>query len=919
MCDLVPRLEFHSNIQWAQAYQRNNKANGQKNLRCFPNHCQGLGHQRGFCGHSIVINFYYLPQSIQGQLYSFAHFCIADCELNSPAAAAAKGVSRERFKPGDVLSIEQVRSKIRQADEPLLEYIEGLELQDRRIDADGSVRVNFEFNRNLKGWHYGFLGSKLTRNVYHNFRAYVLELIPGSAKRPEHYRVLAAVTSPKWKLFCRRRNRNGVLPPRIENGVPTKIQNAQQTRLPMNSPPLPVRRVKKRREAEVPRLQRHPASQPTTSLHHRTVPLQARRYPSDPASDCYSSGPEITVGNRHLSTQHNAYVSASSSSGPPSPYPGSHYDQYTMHQQQLHHNSAMDDYSEYTSGSSSSNNNNNNSNNARGHPGAPRPHAMPHTAMPSVWSEHATAAPPPPQAYPGVKQYVRRLASQERLTISGRSGFTKKRTSSESLEPASPSNSYQHQHNTRSGGQSWATCFDSNHLSRSQSIPQLEPFKGSNNGPNAATGTSKSLDEMTDPRQVCLYELLRMINFSTKNTEPRASLSLRDHGEFQHFSATALDLARHWLSVPSDKLGQPCAGPGIRRRSGRESNTARRAPCDDYLMDEVGFSKFLVEDERFGGRIVQFARDQPLEQRQHDPYGTVAFMLNLLKAYQNVFLGHVSQPDAEFLPRTAREEEKSTEETIGSLYPVMSTLSLRAGLDSLLEADRLTPRHTPRHQSHFNFNGVLSSSTGRHESGNTNSSASNSRRPNLTLNTLTTTPDSSLTESGNSGHEEDKLHSTTADLERFTQDLEHIATGNADDLTLRATKSWKSLSTAKLTHKLSHNFGSSLYGTKMSEHSLFNAASFLRPTPRNNNASIFSFSNLPSALNVLANDTVHGGSNANGEASLSKSTDKSSADRDRAARKKQNAESSMRELDEFLKKECGALEVEEVDVPSVTV
>mmetsp|Transcript_21997 Transcript_21997/g.35311 ORF Transcript_21997/g.35311 Transcript_21997/m.35311 type:complete len:171 (-) Transcript_21997:13-525(-) len=165
MCDLVPRLEFHSNIQWAQAYQRNNKANGQKNLRCFPNHCQGLGHQRGFCGHSIVINFYYLPQSIQGQLYSFAHFCIADCELNSPAAAAAKGVSRERFKPGDVLSIEQVRSKIRQADEPLLEYIEGLELQDRRIDADGSVRVNFEFNRNLKGWHYGFLGSKLTRNV----------------------------------------------------------------------------------------------------------------------------------------------------------------------------------------------------------------------------------------------------------------------------------------------------------------------------------------------------------------------------------------------------------------------------------------------------------------------------------------------------------------------------------------------------------------------------------------------------------------------------------------------------------------------------------------------------------------------------------------------------------------------------------
>ena len=43
------------------------------------------------------------------------------------------------------------------------------------------ARVKFEFNRNLRGWHYGFLGSKLTRNVRHAYKAYVLEKVPAAA------------------------------------------------------------------------------------------------------------------------------------------------------------------------------------------------------------------------------------------------------------------------------------------------------------------------------------------------------------------------------------------------------------------------------------------------------------------------------------------------------------------------------------------------------------------------------------------------------------------------------------------------------------------------------------------------------------------------------------------------------------------
>jgi len=204
--DRVPRLEFHNNLQWVDAYQRNNKSNGQKNLRCFPNHCQGLGHQPGFCGHSIIIDFSYSIEELKGaKLYSFAHFAVAESELESPALVGARGIQRREYSVGDVVPEHQIKDKVRLADMPLREYIEGLELQERRPLSNDRERVSFEFNRNLKGWHYGFHGSKLTRNVLHNFRAYVVQQLGNG-----QCRILAEVASPPWKLFCRRRKRPGI-------------------------------------------------------------------------------------------------------------------------------------------------------------------------------------------------------------------------------------------------------------------------------------------------------------------------------------------------------------------------------------------------------------------------------------------------------------------------------------------------------------------------------------------------------------------------------------------------------------------------------------------------------------------------------------------------------------------------------------
>jgi len=735
-----PRLEFHSNIQWAQAYQRNNKANGQKNLRCFPNHCQGLGHQRGFCGHSIVVNFYYVPQNFKGALYSFAHFCIADCELNSPAAAAARGVSRERFQSGDILTVEQVRCKIRQADDPLLEYIEGLELQDRRLDGDGMVRVNFEFNRNLKGWHYGFLGSKLTRNVYHTFRAYVLELLPGANGESDRYRVLASVTSPKWKLFCRRRNRSGVLPPKIENGEPAaKLPNAQQTRLPMNSEPA------------IATMPANCAIAANAHSHVNVTKAQDRKLKKRrPESKLYGIPGQaiLTPGRRQSSGDSDDCIHPlggfqNFGSLPPPPPPQ-----------------------------------------ARGNP------SLFEDGWMSSYGDN-------------IKVHMRRQASQERLSKSGRSGLSKKRQANASpkamREETSP----------------WAKCFADENFSRSNSIPDLLPYTliGQENG-----------KKMTDPRQLSIHQILKMVQIDFKNfTSPESPLQLRENSQMQVFHSAVNDLLHIW-AAPT-RRARKGAGPGYRRA--RSSSRTRRdvPPCEEYELNEVGFSRFLVDTEEFGNQLTEYVTKYPLDQRKTSPYGNAAFLLGKLKEYQNNFLGLTNQKGKKPFG-LAMEKEDKADEFVGSLFPCMSTLSLRGGLDDIL--------------------GGSSSSSSRHNA-HTTSLAS------------------------------------TYELDRFTRELDTLDNGDAAFSSLAALKSWRKMSSQKLTQKLSQIFPPNLLTSKLSDQSFLNGASFMKKSKRGSFASI---PNLPSSINLRK------ASISNGNKRLD----------------------TMKELDDFLKTECGVQEVEEVEV-----
>merc|ERR1712176_1342853 len=96
------RLEFNPDIVWLCAYQRNNKSNGQKNLRCFPNHSDS-GHQRGFCGQSILVDYY--PSNAKhsantSQVLSFANFGM--CEEDAEQVEGDPIMSK-MFKVGDIV------------------------------------------------------------------------------------------------------------------------------------------------------------------------------------------------------------------------------------------------------------------------------------------------------------------------------------------------------------------------------------------------------------------------------------------------------------------------------------------------------------------------------------------------------------------------------------------------------------------------------------------------------------------------------------------------------------------------------------------------------------------------------------------------------------------------------------------------
>jgi hypothetical protein len=166
-------------------YQRNNKRGGLKNLRCFPT-CAAQHKERGFCGRPVYIRL----KTLEGDnLLCYAEFLKSD--------------EPKPISIGHSIPLPKAEDFSRSKEEPLKPWIKGAFSQ-----VANGVTV-FEFNREKRGWHYGWASNKHTCNSSHVLVAWIFEK---SNSNPNMLTCRGFVESPPFMLFCRRRRRFTLVP-----------------------------------------------------------------------------------------------------------------------------------------------------------------------------------------------------------------------------------------------------------------------------------------------------------------------------------------------------------------------------------------------------------------------------------------------------------------------------------------------------------------------------------------------------------------------------------------------------------------------------------------------------------------------------------------------------------------------------------
>jgi hypothetical protein len=172
-------------------YQRNNKGGGLKNLRCFPS-C-GLRHQEsGFCGRSVQVEVYHLSGLSTGTS-GFRTWVEFVRRNDSPS-----------FAPGEHVPLQRLQQMERSKEEPVKPLVRGERLDDKCTDTVSA----FEFNKERRGWHYGWASSKHTKNDEHALQCYVFQ----PTADPNQMLCRLVFQSPTFMLFSRRRHRFTLVP-----------------------------------------------------------------------------------------------------------------------------------------------------------------------------------------------------------------------------------------------------------------------------------------------------------------------------------------------------------------------------------------------------------------------------------------------------------------------------------------------------------------------------------------------------------------------------------------------------------------------------------------------------------------------------------------------------------------------------------
>ena len=165
---------FHDVHKFQKVYQRNNKKGGLKNLRCFPS-CSHVHRLKGFCGRPVMVSFPLVlkPCSLY---HTFMEFVEEDQPASFPST----------------LHVDDARKLVRTKTEATLPWIEG----------KWKEHTTFEFNAELRGWHYSWESNKHKCDTKHHLVCALYE-----EKSRGELVLCATCASPSFVLFCRRRKR----------------------------------------------------------------------------------------------------------------------------------------------------------------------------------------------------------------------------------------------------------------------------------------------------------------------------------------------------------------------------------------------------------------------------------------------------------------------------------------------------------------------------------------------------------------------------------------------------------------------------------------------------------------------------------------------------------------------------------------
>lgn len=206
---------------FAPRYQRNNKKDGLKNLRCFPT-CAALHRERGFCGRPVRVEVLHQHHRRRvglgggdSDLVVIGEFAPAD-ETEAPTTA---------LRVGQTVDLAGFASLVRDDRNPKRPWLSGVVVEPARGSSGAAAtdRTVFEFNSDKKGYHYGWASNKHSCNAAHVLQAYVLE-----RQSTQHHVVAHVARSPAFMIFCRRRRRF-VLTPAAPVAPPKRARVAAAT------------------------------------------------------------------------------------------------------------------------------------------------------------------------------------------------------------------------------------------------------------------------------------------------------------------------------------------------------------------------------------------------------------------------------------------------------------------------------------------------------------------------------------------------------------------------------------------------------------------------------------------------------------------------------------------------------------------